>query len=273
MIRRLVSGTTLVAVVIALIAALVARAWLRVRLLQVGISSNLAADMSYLVVIPVLVFLLFPLWRSEKPFLSNQFRRTDLTWGVAARALAIGLLLRLLWWSQVIAGASFGFYRSDASDVIVGPIFSFNCAPLESVVLGFFVMAFMVPIIEEVIHRGYIISALRHRGLVISVILSSLIFMIMHRYSSWPFVFFAGLVFGLQYFITQSLWPSLISHATVNGLIQLDWRCLSGHWNPVSADLPLVVPGLIAMSMLIAGLAALVFLLRQTATGARKAPR
>lgn len=272
MTTRLVSRITLTAVLVSTTAALIARAWLQVHLLQDGVSPTLAEDLSYLVVVPVLVFLLFPLWLGQKSFLRNQFRRVDLTWRVALQAFAIGLVLRLLWWSQLVAGISFGVYSSNNPNAIVGPLFSFQCAAVPNVILGFFVMAIMVPLIEEVVHRGYVMSALRHRGLFISVLISALVFMVLHKFSSWPFAFFGGLVFGLQYWTTQSLWPSLISHATVNGLIQLDWHCLSGQWNP-QAGVPLMMPGLLATAALVAGLAALVYLLRQTATGAHKAPR
>ena len=272
MTTRLVSGTTLTGVLVALLAALVARAWLQVQLLQDGMPRGLAADLSYLFVVPVLVFLLWPLWRSQKSFLRDQFRRFDLTWRVALRAFAIGLLLRLLWWAQLIAGIALGIYSSDDPDAIVGPVFSFQCAAPQNVILGFLVMAIMVPLIEEVVHRGYVMTALRHRGFVVSVLVSALVFMMLHEFASWPVSFVGGLVFGLQYWTTQSLWSSLISHATVNGLIQLDWRCLSGHWNP-QADIPLVMPGLIATATFVAGLVALLYLLRQTATGARKVPR
>lgn len=272
MTTRLVSGTTLTAVLVALLAALIGRAWLQVQLLQDGMSPGLAADLSYLFVVPVLVFLLFPLWRSQKPFLRDQLRRFDLTWRVAMRAFAIGLLLRLLWWAQVMAGASFGIYRSNDPDAIVGPVFSFQCAAPQNVILSFLVMAIMVPLIEEVIHRGYVMTALRHRGFIVSVLVSALVFMILHGFASWPFSFVGGLVFGLQYWATQSLWSSLISHATVNGLIQIDWRCLSFQWNP-QTDVPLMMPGLLATAAFVAGLVALLYLLRQTAAEAHKVPR
>jgi membrane protease YdiL (CAAX protease family) len=79
---------------------------------------------------------------------------------------------------------------------------------------------------------------------------------------------FAGLVFGVQYWSTASLWSSLISHSTVNSLILIDWRCLSGLWNPRTEDLPMLPAGLIAISICVICLGVLFTILREMATGA-----
>ena len=268
-----ISRTTLVAVLVATIAALTARSWLQIQLTHCGMESQVAADLSYLVVPPILILLLFPLWRSEKVFIKNQFLRRDLTWQLVRNAIAIGILIRLLWWSQLIAGASIGFYRSPEPETIVGPIISFQCSSPGIVILGFFVMAILVPLIEEIVNRGYIQTVFRHRGFVIAVVISSLIFTLFHRFSSWPSAFMAGLILGTQYFFTRSLWMSLISHATVNGLTQIDWRCLSVIWNPSSDDLPLLGPGTAALGVMTASLAILAILLRRLATGTKTSPR
>jgi hypothetical protein len=268
-----ISRTTLVAVLIAIIAALTARSWLQIHLTEGGMQKLVAADLSYLVVPPVLILLLFPLWRSEKSFLANQFSRKDLTWKLALTAIAIGVLIRLLWWSQLIAGASFGVYSSPDPDAIVGPIISFQCNSPEHVFLGFFVMVGLVPLIEEIINRGYVQTALRHRGFIIAVIISSMVFALFHRFSSWPSVFLAGLILGSEYFLTRSLWMSLISHATVNGLIQIDWRCLSIIWNPASDELPLLATGTAALALMTTSLLILAILLRRLATGTNELPR
>jgi len=268
-----ISRTTLVAVLIAIIAALTARSWLQIQLTQGGMQSLVAADLSYLVVPPVLILLLFPLWRSEKIFLANQFRCQDLTWKLALTAIAIGILIRLLWWSQLIAGASFGVYASTDPEAIIGPIISFQCNSPGNVFLGFFVMVGLVPLIEETINRGYVQTALRHRGFIIAVLISSIVFTLFHRFSSWPSVFIGGLILGSQYFLTRSLWMSLITHATVNGLIQIDWRCLSIIWNPASDQLPLVASGTAALALMTASSLILAILLRRLATGTSNLPR
>jgi len=268
-----ISRTTLVAVLVATLAALTARSWLQIQLTQRGMQSLVAADLSYFVVPPILILLLFPLWRSDKTFLKNQFRRRDLTWQLALTAVVIGILIRVLWWSHLIAGVSFGMYAPPDLEAIAGPILSFQCSSAGVVFLGCFVMAFLVPLVEEVVNRGYVQTAFRQRGFIIAVIVSSVIFALFHRFSSWPSVFIAGLVFGTQYFLTRSLWMSLITHATVNGLIQIDWRCLSVVWNPSLDGLPLLAPGTAALAVMTASLVILAVILRRLAIGTKTSSR
>lgn len=262
-----------VAVVLATIAALFGRSWLQLRLLADGVQKDYAADLSYLVVPPILLILLAPVLHKDTAFLAQQFRLKGLTIRAVLVAIAIGVLARAAWWGQLVAGISFGVYRSDDPSAIEGPLFVFDCSSPHVVALGFLVMALLVPIIEEVTHRSYIQTALRHRGPAIAICLSAFVFAIFHRPSSWPFAFFAGLIFGVQYWRSGTIWPSLISHATVNALIQVDWRCLRGHWNPPPSQTPLWSIG--APSLLIVAFASLtiVYVLLGKKTGALKAPR
>jgi membrane protease YdiL (CAAX protease family) len=167
-------------------------------------------------------------------------------------AIAIGFLIRFSWWCQLVAGISFGFYSNGDASAIIGPQFTFRCPQWGVVALGILVMAVLVPLTEEFINRGLVQSALYRYGPPAAIAGSATVFTVFHPPGGWVFVFVAGLVFGAQFWITRSLWASLITHATVNGLIQLDWRCLSGQWNPVSSDLPLAIPGSIAALLFLA---------------------
>ncbi len=104
----------------------------------------------------------FPAW-SDKEFLLGQFRRNGISPKVVLAAIAVGVLLRLVSWSKLVAGISFGVYRNTDPHSIEGPHFTFQCSSLHIVALGLLVMTVMVPIIEELTHRAYIQSALHHR--------------------------------------------------------------------------------------------------------------
>ena len=240
-----------VAVLVATSAALIGRAWLQVELLAAGFQKEYAADLSYLIVPPILLFLLAPVIYRDRSFLHQQFRHEQLSPHVVLNAILVGLLLRLVSWATLVAGIAFGYYQSADPLAITGPKFAFRCASIHVVALGFLVMTLMVPIVEEVTHRAYVQSALRRRGPIIAVSLSAMIFAVFHPPASWPFTFFAGVVFGIQYWNSGSLWPSLISHATVNAVIQLDWRCLHGQWNPPASGLPLWQIGVPAIGILL----------------------
>lgn len=261
------------AVIVATIAALFARSWLQLKLLADGVQNDYAADLSYLVVPPILLVLLLPVLHKDRAFIAQQFRLTGLTIRAVLVAISIGILARAASWGQLIAGVSFGLYRNNDPSAIEGPLFVINCASPHVVALGFVVMVFLVPIIEEVTHRSYVQTAFRHRGPVIAICLSAIVFAVFHRLSSWPFAFFAGLIFGVQYWRSGTLWRSLISHATVNSLAQIDWRCLRGHWNPPPSQLPLWSIGVPSLLILAVAILAIIYLLFGKNTGALDAPR
>jgi membrane protease YdiL (CAAX protease family) len=261
-----------IAVLIATTAALFARAWLQITLVDAGYENSHAADLAYLVVPPILFLLLVPALLQDRKFLQQKFDMSRLTIAEIASAIGIGFALRLAWWAQLVAGISFGIYRNQGPNVAKVPEFLFDCPAPGVLTLGFLVMVILVPLIEEVTHRGYIQSALYRQPAVIAILVSAALFTLFHPPSNWMFVFSAGVVFGIQFLRSRSLWPSLLTHATVNGLIQIDWRCLHGNWNPPAVMLPMIKTGAIATIVLALSIVAIVILLMSGHRGA-KAPR
>lgn len=263
----------IIAIMAATTAALFGRAWLQLELLQDGLQPDYAADLSYLVVPPVLLALLFPLLRDHKTLIVSLFSLQGLTLRLLLSAVTIGILLRLSAWCQLAAGVSFGLYRNVDPNAMSGPTFSFDCAAPHILALGFVVMALIVPVVEEVLNRGLIQSWLSHRGPVTAVVTSAFLFMLLHKRSTWGFAFVAGIVLGIQFWRTRSLWFSLVTHATVNSLIQIDWRCLHGRWNPPASQLPMWGVGIPSVLILAAAVSCIVCLLRQEKAGVQHAPR
>lgn len=252
------------AVILATTAALFFRAWLQLEFVENGLRNDVASDLSYLVVPPTLLVLLFPLWRQNAKFILGLFRRNALTTKVILNAVAVGLFLRLAAWSELIAGVAFGWYTNPDPTATVGPVFDFNCGTPQAVALGIIVTVALVPFVEELIHRGLVQCWLFHRGAAVSIGISALLFMLGHRTTGWAFAFVAGLVFGIQFWQTRSLWCPLISHATVNALIQIDWRCLNVQWNPRISDLPVLNAGVPSIVTLLISVIAIIALLRKT---------
>ena len=253
--------TVLTAVIVATTAALIFRAWLQIELLAKGLQRDVAADLSYLVVPPVLLVLLLPIWRQHGAFIATLFERQGLSLRLVLRALAIGCLLRLAAWSELIAGVSLGWYRNADPTAIVGPLFRFDCPAPQALALGFIVMVVLVPLVEETIHRGLIQTWLYKHGAVIAIGASALTFMLAHKPASWAFVFVAGVVLGVQYWQSATLWSSVVTHATINGLILLDWRCLRGQWNPPASNIPIWSSGLVSLCVLLLALLCIGYLL------------
>jgi membrane protease YdiL (CAAX protease family) len=259
-------------VILAQVFALFTQAWLSQALLAQGYDALDAHYLAYLVVPPILLIMLAPLLLKHRQFLLQRFSPRGVTLRVALAAVALGVTMRIVWWSQLIARISFGIVANDDPQAIAGPAFSWTCPPLPSLMLGLLVMAVLIPMMEETIDRGLLQSALVPRGPLPAILVSALIFTAFHPPSSYTFVFLMGIVFGIQFWLTGSLWTTVITHATYNGIIQFDWRCLQGQWNPTSENLPLLVPGISALLMLFIACPLVVGLLHYQRPGAQNAP-
>lgn len=250
------------AILIIQTAALVARSYLELQLQADGYEADFAKDLSYLVVPPILAVLMFPILKEHKGYLRSLFQRHHLRMRLVLAALAVGLFMRIAWWCQLVLRISFGITQNADTDATIGPSFAFGCPPLPVVVLGVVVMAILVPVVEEIINRGLIQSSLAHYGRSVAIIISAVFFAAFHPPASYFATFIAGLIFGFQFWNSRTLWFSMISHATYNGLVQLDWRCVAGQWNPAVSDLPLYWPGTTSVIGLILSLSAIVYLVR-----------
>lgn len=228
-----------VAVLFALTAALLARSWLQIVLRDNGLDALHAADASYLVVPPVLVLLLFPTLRKDWRFICSRLQFGGISLQVLVAALVIGLLLRIAWWSQLVARISFGWQENANPNAIEGPVLSYLCPAPWVVLLGILVGAILIPVVEEVIHRGYVQTLFHKRGPLIAVAVSTVLFTVFHRQSGWLFAFTGGAVLGTMYWLSGSLWPPIITHSVVNLTPQFTWRCMNLQWNPQSDALPL----------------------------------
>lgn len=252
--------------------ALVAQAWLSRALQAQGFEQALAHDLAYLVVPPIVLVMLAPVLLEHRDFLLRLFRRNALTLRLVLAAVALGVLARIAWWAQLVGRIAFGITVNGDPQALAGPVFSWGCPPLPSLALGLFVMAILVPIMEETVHRGFLLSAFVHRGPLPAILISALIFTVFHPPSSYGFVFLMGLLLGVQFRVTGSLWATMITHATYNALTQFDWRCLQGQWNPPADSLPQLFPGTLALLALIAAMLGIVLLLRYQRAGADRAP-
>ena len=262
----------LLAIILALVLALVVRAWLARVLPAYGLENPDARYLAYLVVPPILLVMLAPVLVGHRAFLRRLFSPRRLTLRLALAAIALGVATRVVWWSQLVARVSLGATAGGDPAAIAGPAFAWSCPPMPSLVLGLLVMAMLVPLVEETLHRGLLQSALMHAGALPAILISASIFTVFHPPSSYGFVFFMGLVLGVQFWVTGSLWTTVTTHATYNGLIQLDWRCLQGRWNPPPDSVPLLVPGISALVTLVVACLLVGALLQYQRAGAVCAP-
>ena len=261
------SAKALVLVLLALACALFVRALLETRLHAHGWDKNYAGDIAYLVVPPILALLLCPLLRDNASWLRCflALRRVSLS-GLAV-AIALGLLIRVTWWAQLIASVSFGMAADPKPGAPAEFHLQFECPPPAIFATGLLVTAMLVPIVEETLHRGIVQSSLSNLGNSFAIVASAAIFAAFHGQGSYAFIFIVGLALGIQFQRTQTLWTGIATHATYNGLIQFDWRCLQSTWNPPPGDIPLYVPGFAALGAMLGSVTAAAFVLARCAPG------
>ncbi len=255
------AGISVPVVYLFILAALLLREWLQSELSQSGMEPAVAKDLSYLAIPAILAVLLWPCLRGRTAQLRELFDRRLLSLRLVVIALLLGALLRVAYWAQLIAGVSLGLYRDPGADGSLHPEFGFACPALPLFVVGFGVMAILTPLIEEFMHRGLIQTSLSPRGPVVAIGASALLFMSVHRLSTWGFALAAGIVFGVLFWKTRTLWLPVLTHATVNAMTMLDWRCLRGRWNPPAEHLPIVPVAWVSLVVLAACVAAIAYLL------------
>lgn len=251
----------IVAILIIEVAALFARSYLQVRLVDSGEPKAFAQDLSYLVVPPILVILMYPILRRHGQYLVSLLRRQDLTLRLAGFSILLGVTLRLTFWGVLISLVSFGVLRNGNHDAIVGPVISFGCPEPKVLALSFVVVSVLIPIIEEVINRGLILPSLMQRGKIQAVLLSSALFAIMHNPQSMIMAFLVGIIFAVQKINFRTLWATMITHATFNAVGVLDWECINTQWNPPTTTPAMIGTGLLASALAAVGLLLSIFLL------------
>lgn len=252
----------IVAIVIMQIAALFARALLEVRLTDRGEPAPFAQDLSYLVVPPILIVLMFPILREHGRFLLSLLRWDDLSGRVIVLSVLLGVSLRMSFWGGLISLVSFGALKNPDPNALVGPLVTFGCPGPGSLALSFFVVSLLIPVTEEVVNRGLILQSLLQRGRVTAIIVSSILFAVMHDPQNIMIAFSIGIILGLQMLNHRTLWAPMIAHATYNAISVLDWECMSAKWNPVETTPTLIAVGLLATALFIAALSLSVLLAR-----------
>ena len=88
-------------------------------------------------------------------------------------------------------------------------------------IASFFVLAILPGVSEELFFRGLIMrfAAKRARTIVFPLVVSAVLFALMHsNLYGMLSIFLAGTLLGTIYYLTGSLWCSIIAHACYNGL-------------------------------------------------------
>ena len=146
-------------------------------------------------------------------------------------AIATGVVVFVLWihldaaW-MTIGAPSAPFKPLNADGMIDGP----------QVAMRFFGAALLVPLMEELFWRSFLMRWLEHpvfqgvtpqRVGVRAVVLSTFVFTLAH--TLWLAAAIAGLVYALLYVKTGKLWVAVIAHAVTNAALGV-WVVMTGNW-------------------------------------------
>ncbi|MEX2496457.1 MAG: CPBP family intramembrane glutamic endopeptidase [Woeseia sp.] len=247
------------------VAALFARSMLELSLVDRGLEKTVAQDLSYLVVPPILLVLMFPYLNRCRVALAELLSPADLTMRVIVLSVLLGLTLRMLFWCGLTLLIWLRAIGTSGPDFEAAAMIGFNCAPLPVIVLSLTVVAFLIPVIEELINRGFILHALLARGTGISVLVSALLFAAMHTPSSYVLAFLIGLLLALQMLNYRTLWAPIITHATYNATTVLDWECFRIVWSPPASDPALQMLAAVSAVVIPGGTCAALYLVSKKA--------
>lgn len=125
-------------------------------------------------------------------------------------------------------------YSEFTSDVLLGDV---GQGKAYEVVLDFIVIAVVPGLCEEFFFRGAILGNLLPFGRTNAVLISSLFFAVMHQNAGQLFYTFAvGIVLGLVYERTGSIWNCTVIHILNNFLSVLEQTVYTAPYDPVTVN-------------------------------------
>ena len=117
----------------------------------------------------------------------------------------------------VYAFIYFGIFGEPSLDTDLGVTFSSN---FFEILMIFMLIAIVAPISEELMFRGYILDSIqRLHGDKVAILLSSILFGLLHVFGGWYIVgsaFLGGLIYAWIRVKTDSLIPCIASHMMWN---------------------------------------------------------
>lgn len=127
----------------------------------------------------------------------------------------------------VVGGATaiflFGVLRIATGRPVLDPTAALLTAQgsIAALILGVALIAVAAPVVEEMIFRGFLAEALRHRGKKSAVLLSAIAFSLAHlRLAQFRYYVGMGVILALVYW-RRGLVGSIAAHATFNGMLLL----------------------------------------------------
>lgn len=234
---------SIVVIMLFQVAALFSRQYLNLELVGSGFDATVAKHLSYLVVPVILIVLMWPILSQNQDPLRKLIRLPNSWPKMIIAAIGLGVALRVAWWSGLLAFTSLGFLETAEPGMAIDLSYYFFCPTPDVLILTIFVVSILTPLTEEVVNRGLILGSMSHRDPRIAVVISALLFAVLHQPSGMPDSFVFGLFAGVQLLRYRTLWAPIIAHGTYNLLLTLDWDCLHVTWLPEEPTAALILYG------------------------------
>jgi membrane protease YdiL (CAAX protease family) len=121
----------------------------------------------------------------------------------------------------IFSGYQFPNYASSGGDYSVGNFF-----------LQLFLVALLPAICEEFLHRGIVLQGIKHAGFKKAIVISSLLFALMHfNIQQVSYAFVIGLILGFVAVVAKNIYPAMIIHFVNNAIATyLDFADYNDWW-------------------------------------------
>ena len=196
-----------------LVFSLISREFLRLELLERGLPGGLAGNVATFSGIAILALTAWPLLGRFRLSLAGFFRRPVSVPASIFIGLGCGLSCRLLDWLFLLSDNAVASRR-------VAIVASCARPDLDTLALA----GFALPVAEEVAHRGLLLAGLAPFGIVPAILVSALVFAMLHTTFVAPFLF--GILAAILARRSGALWIPVIAHSTFNLANSIEAACI-----------------------------------------------
>lgn len=214
------------------VSALFVRSVIEVKMVENGIDQTTAKYAGASIGFVALGIFLAPVLHTIGPRLMLQYTRPASWARLISASVALGLLLWIANSQALLVYSTLDWIGSADQSRAAEPIYTFACSDAMILLLAIPVMSVLTPVVEETINRGLILQTLLPTGRWRGILISSILFSILHKPETYPTAFFFGLFAAVQVLNWRSLWGPIITHGTFNFLVELDRTCLNAYWLP-----------------------------------------
>ena len=165
--------------------------------------------------LPLLLMRVFAKQKYSEIFRRSSFRPINIKMILLSIVLGVCTYILILFvstfWSSILA--AFGYTTGASSSTSATNI------PWLDFLLGFLFVGVLPGICEEFSHRGLVLGNIKNDGAVRAILLSALLFGLMHlNIVQLGYAFVVGLVLGTVTLLTRSIFPAMIIHGVSNSI-------------------------------------------------------